>query len=239
MHSHPRRTISVLDHLQNISLSPVKNSFWAAQLKDFPRLKEAHFELLAHHYLCSFFAHLLTDKVQTSLRPHRPFIQGVWEKEDNKDRQREKDRESESLWSGLVELFSHNALPNSQDGAERNYSERIISKDRGEEMLWLTPSKLEPQAPFPSIPPLYLFVTLIHFWHCARAFSRVKKKSCWNSNASFFFFSSITSSSVLDVTVAAPWCECRSHPREQRTHYPRLGNRAAAKETSVCLKEDE
>lgn len=170
----------------------MKNSFSAAQLKDFPRLKQTDFELLAHHYLCSFCAHLLTDKVQTTLRPHRPFIQRVWEKEDNKDRQREKDRESESLWSGLVEPFSHNVLPNIQDGAERNYSERIISKDRGEEMLWVTPSKLEPQKPFPSIPPLYLFVTLIHFWHPARAFSRVqkkkKKKNCWNSesNASFF-----------------------------------------------------
>lgn len=92
------------------------------------------------------------------------------------------------MWSGLVELFSHNALPNSQDGAERNYSERIISKDRGEEMLWLTPSKLEPQAPFPSIPPLYLFVTLIHFWHCARAFSRVKKKAAGTPMHLFFFF---------------------------------------------------
>lgn len=195
----------------------MKNSF--QQLKDFPRLKQTDFELLAHHYLCSFCAHLLTKKVQTSLRPHWPFIQGVWEKEDNKDRQREKDRESESLWSGLVEPFSHNVLPNIQDGAERNYSERMISKDRGEEMLWLTPSKLEPQKPFPSIPPLYLFVTLIHFWHRARAFSRVqkkKKKNCWNSesNASFFFFfSSITSLSVLDVTDAAPWCKCWSHPR--------------------------
>lgn len=189
MHSHPRRTISVLDHLQNISLSPVKNSFWAAQLKDFPRLKQPHFELLAHHYLCSFFAHLLTDKVQTSLRPHQPFIRGVWEKEDNKDRQREKDRESESLWSGLVEPFSHNALPNIQDGAERNYSERIISKDRGEEMLWLTPSKLEPQKP-----PFHLFLlsTSLSHWFIFGTvhehFPEWRKKPAGTPMHLFFFF---------------------------------------------------
>lgn len=120
----------------------------------------------------------------------------------------ERKTESESLWSGLVEPFSHNVLPNIQDGAERNYSERIISKDRGEEMLWLTPSKLEPQKPFPSIPPLYLFVTLIHFWHRARAFSRVQKKIKKYAGTltpmHLFFSPSITSSSVLDVTDAAP-----------------------------------
>lgn len=57
--------------------------------------------------------------------------------------------------------------------------------------------------PFPSIPPPSLFVTLIYFWHRTEAFSTGKTVENLISGPICPFFS-ITSSPVLDVTVAAP-----------------------------------
>lgn len=55
--------------------------------------------------------------------------------------------------------------------------------------------------PFPSIPPTYLYVTLISFWHCMLAFSKGKASG---TSSSVHPFSSITSMSVFHRRVAAP-----------------------------------
>lgn len=73
-------------------------------------------------------------------------------------------------------------------------------------MLWLTSSTFQPQEPFHLFPPPSLFVTLIYFWHCALAFSKGKTVGNLISGPICPFFS-ITSSPVIDVTVAAPWCK--------------------------------
>ena len=66
--------------------------------------------------------------------------------------------------------------------------------------------KISAARTFPSIPPPSLFVTLIYFWHCALAFSKGKTVGNLISGPIRPFFS-ITSSPVIDVTVAAPWCK--------------------------------
>lgn len=64
-----------------------------------------------------------------------------------------------------------------------------------------------PQDPFHSFPRApSLFVTLIYFWHCTLAFSKGKTVGNLISGPTHPLFS-MTSSPILDVTVAAPWCK--------------------------------
>ena len=74
-------------------------------------------------------------------------------------------------------------------------------------MLWLTSSKFQPQEPFHLFPPPSLFVTLIYFWHCTLVFSKGKTVGNLKISGPIHPFFSITSSPVIDVTVAAPWCK--------------------------------